>query len=290
MVQAEASEIEVTKQERLKALAKDIRMRMKRSTEDIYHIGVNLLEAQELLPHGEFLPWIQAEFEMGKSTAYNFMNVARAFKDNFPNFGNLQIAASALYQLASPHTPEEAREEALELAAAGEVINNEKATQLIKKHQLPATSQKPRVNNVSAGRTTKDTQTKFINTRQKFSPGDRARVIGSERKPNPHFYGEEVEIFRIFPNDDVCLCGKRLRDNQYYIFFIDDLEPISSSESDDTKQCQTAEDLLLLFDQLPYSEQIRVAKMISERIAAAELRSKRLVPQGKSPALVGQTL
>lgn len=122
------------KQQRLVVLAEDTRTRMKRTALDLYHIGANLLEAQELLEYGEFLPWIQTEFGMSKSSAYRFMDVARTFKDKLPNLGNLTIAASALYQLASPDTPKEAREEALELAFAGERITNAKAVELIKKH------------------------------------------------------------------------------------------------------------------------------------------------------------
>jgi len=122
------------KQQRLAVLAEDTRTRMKRSALDIYHIGANLLEAQDLLAHGEFLPWIKAEFGMGKSSAYKFMNVAKAFPGKFPQNGNLSIAASALYLLASSEIPDDARNEALELAAAGESISPKKAKKIIEKH------------------------------------------------------------------------------------------------------------------------------------------------------------
>jgi FtsZ-binding cell division protein ZapB len=122
------------KQQRLAVLAEDTRTRMKRSALDIYHIGANLLEAQELLPHGEFLGWIKAEFGMSKSSAYRFIDVGRAFQDKLPILGSLEIAASALYLLASPETPDDARNEALELAAAGETISPKKARKIIEKH------------------------------------------------------------------------------------------------------------------------------------------------------------
>ncbi len=122
------------KQQRLAVLAEDTRTRMKRSALDIYHIGANLLEAQDLLAHGEFLPWIEAEFGMGKSSAYKFMSVAKAFQGKFPQNGNLEIAASALYLLASPETTEDARDEALRLASAGEPISPKKAKKIIEKH------------------------------------------------------------------------------------------------------------------------------------------------------------
>lgn len=128
-------EIEVSdKQQRLEELAEDTRTRMKRSALDICHIGANLLEAQGLLPHGGFLPWIEAEFGMGKSSAYKFINVAKAFQGKFPQNGNLEIAASALYQLAAASTPRKAREEVLKLAATGEHVTNAKAAEVIEKH------------------------------------------------------------------------------------------------------------------------------------------------------------
>ena len=44
------------------------------------------------------LPWLEGEFGWSEVTAWRFMNVA----EKFPNFGNLDIAPSALYLLASP--------------------------------------------------------------------------------------------------------------------------------------------------------------------------------------------
>lgn len=122
------------KRQRLAVLAEDTRTRMKRSALDIYHIGANLLEAQNLLAHGEFLPWIEAEFDMSQRSAYKFISVAKAFQGKFAQNANLEIAASALYLLASPETPEDARNEALRLAAAGEPISPKKARKIVEKH------------------------------------------------------------------------------------------------------------------------------------------------------------
>jgi protein gp37 len=71
---------------------------------------------------------------MGKSSAYKFMNVAKAFEGKFPQNGNLSISISALCHLASASTPPEAREEALEQAEAGETISFNKAKKLVEKH------------------------------------------------------------------------------------------------------------------------------------------------------------
>lgn len=122
-------------EERLRQLADDIKVRMKRTAIDVYHIGANLLEAKELLPHGKFLPWLKAEFEMSQRAAYNFMNVATAFGDKFANFANLDIATAALYQLADPgKTSLEAVDEATERAKSGETVTPEVAKEILQKH------------------------------------------------------------------------------------------------------------------------------------------------------------
>lgn len=69
------------------------------------------------LGHGNFLPWIEAEFSMGEQTARNFMSVAATFGKS-PTVGDLP--PTVLYQLAAPSTPEPIRENFMrEAEAAG---------------------------------------------------------------------------------------------------------------------------------------------------------------------------
>lgn len=100
--------------------AQRIRLRLRRSAEDIIEIGRDLLAVKASLPHGSFLPWIEAEFGMGHSTADRFMQVAKVYGSKLPTLGNLPL--SALYELAAPKTPVEVREEVERLLAAGEIV------------------------------------------------------------------------------------------------------------------------------------------------------------------------
>lgn len=129
------------KQQRLANLAEDTRCRLKRSAMDIYCIGVNLLEAQNITEHGEFLPWIRQEFGMGKTSAYEFIHVAKAFESKIPIIGNLinGITPTALYKLAAPSTCKAARDEAIDLVKAGQVVDPDIAKNLIKKYKTPKT-------------------------------------------------------------------------------------------------------------------------------------------------------
>jgi len=63
-----------------------------------------------------------------------YIDSLSAFQGKFAQNANLEIAASALYLLASPDTPGAALDEALNLASAGETISPKKASQIIEKH------------------------------------------------------------------------------------------------------------------------------------------------------------
>ncbi|MBD2533626.1 DUF3102 domain-containing protein [Nostoc flagelliforme FACHB-838] len=125
------------KQQRLTTLAEDTRRRLKRSAMDIYCIGLNLLEAQSIIEHGKFLSWLRQEFGMGKTSAYEFINVAKAFESKFPVIGNLinNITPTALCKLAAPTTPQAARDEVINLVRTGEVIDPNIAKNIINKHK-----------------------------------------------------------------------------------------------------------------------------------------------------------
>jgi hypothetical protein len=71
--------------------------------------------------------------EWSISAATRFMQVAEQFK--YTNLIHLSIAASALYELAAPSTPEAARLEAIERASKGELISYSKAKQIADHYQ-----------------------------------------------------------------------------------------------------------------------------------------------------------
>jgi Protein of unknown function (DUF3102) len=56
---------------------------LKRTAEHILHIGQNLQAVKEKLPHGQFLLWVETEFEMSRWTARNFIHVAEKLEDKW---------------------------------------------------------------------------------------------------------------------------------------------------------------------------------------------------------------
>ena len=110
----------------------EIKALMKRAAQDIIDIGQKLIEVKQRLGHGHFGGWLRTEFEWSQDTAKNFMNVAVRFGDN-PKISD--FAPSALYLLAAPSTPESARVEAVERAAAGEIITHTVAKGIVIDHK-----------------------------------------------------------------------------------------------------------------------------------------------------------
>ena len=115
--------------EKVRSSADRIRERVKKTVEDIIEVGNDLLAVKEALEHGQFGPWLKAEFGWSERTAQNFMSVAERFKS--AKFAELPIQPSAAYLLAAPAVPDEARQVAIEKAEAGEEITFTTAKEIV---------------------------------------------------------------------------------------------------------------------------------------------------------------
>ena len=73
--------------------AQRIRLRLRRSAEDIIEIGRDLLAVKASLPHGSFLPWIEAEFGMSERSARRFMQVADVYAGKSARLADLNAEA-----------------------------------------------------------------------------------------------------------------------------------------------------------------------------------------------------
>lgn len=107
---------------------------IRQTAQGVIIIGLKLNECKSELGHGTFGKWVKAEFGWGTTTAWKMMRVANTFK--ISQCENLNIATSALYLLAEPSTPEEARQEALERAAQGETITHANAKEILSYHTI----------------------------------------------------------------------------------------------------------------------------------------------------------
>jgi hypothetical protein len=125
----ELLETEVAEQAR--SSADRIRQKVKKTLEAIIEVGQDLVTVKEALPHGQFGPWLKAEFGWGERMAQNFMSVAGAFGTKTEIIADLAIQPTAAYLLAAPSAPDEARQAALERAEGGEQITSAVAKEIL---------------------------------------------------------------------------------------------------------------------------------------------------------------
>lgn len=121
----------------VQAAAVEIVQAGRRAQDDLMRIGQRLIEVKEQLEHGQFEEWCATEFQMTARTARNMMNVAKVFGDKTETVSVL--SDSAMYLLAAPSTPEEARVEVIEQAqATGKSPTKAEVQETIRKHQPEA--------------------------------------------------------------------------------------------------------------------------------------------------------
>jgi hypothetical protein len=68
------------------AAAERIRRRMGNAAADIIEVGRDLIATKKAVGHGNFLPWIEAEFGMSDRTARRFMDSAETFGSKSEQF------------------------------------------------------------------------------------------------------------------------------------------------------------------------------------------------------------
>jgi hypothetical protein len=104
----------------------------------LFAIGDLLIEAKEqLLDHGEFLPWLEGHFEWSEDTAENYMGASR-LAAKFRNIRNLKLAKTTIYELvelaADDNTTDELMEDiiaALAEQATRDQLKHAAATEII---------------------------------------------------------------------------------------------------------------------------------------------------------------
>jgi hypothetical protein len=137
------AQLEPVVAKKAQAAAEHIRETVKRTIEGIIEVGQDLLGVKEALPHGQFGPWLRAEFGWTERTARNFMAVAEAFGPKTEIISDLRIDPTAAYLLAAPSAPDEAREAAVERAESGERITAKVAKKILaEERKKPAKKRK----------------------------------------------------------------------------------------------------------------------------------------------------
>lgn len=201
----------------LQGWTSEIKGLVRQTADNVVCIGRRLTASKEKLGHGRFEDWLRAEFGWSLYSARRFMQVYRQFKTH--KLCDLNIAISALYLLARPSTPEEARQEALEKARAGETITHSAAKEIVTGHTIdieaevlaedqesPASIQPP-PKTVSRSASKRDQIKKAVATPTETEPasppefkvGDRIRIL-RRQEGEDKWSGKTAWIWEVTPD------------------------------------------------------------------------------------------
>jgi N6-adenosine-specific RNA methylase IME4 len=115
--------------------AKQIRALRKRVADDIIEIGRLLAECKERCGHGNWLPWLEAEFGWNERTAQRYISI-HELAGKYDNLSDLEVPVSSLYLL--PSAPESARAEVFARAESGERLKHAAVQAVIAAHSPAA--------------------------------------------------------------------------------------------------------------------------------------------------------
>ena len=106
----------------IEQLTIEVNQYLGRITQNIIEVGKRLNQAKELLPHGEWLPWLKNNFNLSLRSAYNFMECAKRFDNlNLQSIANL----SSTQMIAMLALPADETEQFIEAkATAGTPVKN----------------------------------------------------------------------------------------------------------------------------------------------------------------------
>lgn len=111
-------------------VARRIKGRTRRIGQEIIEIGRDLILIKDRVGHGNFLPWLEAEFGWSERTAQNYIQSAQAFGEKSATVADLP--PTIIYNLSAPSTPAPVREKIVERLEAGERLAPEIITTMVK--------------------------------------------------------------------------------------------------------------------------------------------------------------
>jgi hypothetical protein len=129
------NELTTIQQQRLGEILKDIQHSQRRVGLEVLTIGQRLLEAKDILWHGDFEDWVEMNCRFTARTAENMMNVARRLLDK-PEVVSL-LPPGILYQLAAPSTNEKVIDVIATRIRDGETLDNADVEKVIRDNKPP---------------------------------------------------------------------------------------------------------------------------------------------------------
>jgi hypothetical protein len=104
----------------LATIVGEIKKTLRNDIGNIIKRGELLQEAKDQLEHGQWLPWLEENFEMDERTAQRAVAVAK-FASKYDSLSDLHLTKSALYELSSGDYPAKVIKAALKEAESKQV-------------------------------------------------------------------------------------------------------------------------------------------------------------------------
>jgi DUF3102 family protein len=155
-------------------LTKSVKDARRRHLAVIVEIGEALRRAKELLGHGNFLPWLKAEFRWSERTARNYMSLADHFQGKTANFADLDLGTAR--ELID--APAEVSEPIMRRAESGETISQEEvktAVRISRADCAPVTLPRPpAIELVRLSRPTKEPPPRVVTNADFWEAGEKS--------------------------------------------------------------------------------------------------------------------
>jgi hypothetical protein len=119
----------------LRRQADRIKKRISKATQDLIDIGRDLLAAKrQILDHGEFVKWVEAEVRIARRTAQAYMAIARLADDKGAAIALLP--PTTVHRLAAKSAPPEVVSEVVAKARSGDVLPDRTVFEMISEAKL----------------------------------------------------------------------------------------------------------------------------------------------------------
>lgn len=155
------------------------------------HTGNRLRAIKEKLPHGQFGPWLAAEMpEICDRTARFYMQAAEYVDANSNRKPVSDLPMTIIGLLASPSTPQAAREDILERVEDGERVSKRDAEKTIRKHKAANDDAK---SDDADGELDADAEAALEDAEKPKPEDDRDGMFGAPPEPEPESSAEPTK-------------------------------------------------------------------------------------------------
>jgi len=183
----------------IQALIQKIKNIQGKELEARVEIGLELARAKELLPHGQFRPWVRREFRWSERTATNYIILAQHYEGKTAKFADLGLG-TALALVADP-TLEKVCDDVFKRAETGEKIMREDVQKQIAEVKSAGPKRLAKAKAAAPGAATEGEASHAIGK----SPAEEVaaallNLLSAVEKNKPNCEPDDVAVF--FMNDD----------------------------------------------------------------------------------------